>query len=263
MLAQALNTNPAIRCFREVFHFMHDYVDYGIEGFDPNVPADVEFRNSDPVRFLNERLYAGAPSGVQAVGFKYLYGHFWGFDALTDHLSDAHEIRVIHLKRRNMLRSLVSLRIAESSGRWLEDWGVEPRPSTWATKLNSAVFHPARTVTRLRKRMREREQRWEEKSGLRLGVPECIAFFDRTAKEVARADAIADGHPTLTVWYEEFLDDRDATFDRVQRFLSVEPQHLTVTVQRQNPEPLSKLIANYAEVARGLAATPYATFLDP
>jgi hypothetical protein len=134
MLTQALNTNPAIRCFRKVFHFMHDYVDYGIDGFDPNVPADVEFRNNDPVRFLNERLYAGAPPGVQAVGFKYLYGHFWGFDALTDYLSEEHEIRVIHLTRRNMLRSLVSLHIAESSGRWLEDWGVAPRPSTWMTK---------------------------------------------------------------------------------------------------------------------------------
>jgi hypothetical protein len=37
---------------------------------------------------------------------------------------------------------------------------------------------------------------------------------------------------------------------------------LTVTVQRQNPEPLSKLIANYKEVQAGLAETPYASFLE-
>jgi hypothetical protein len=110
--------------------------------------------------------------------------------------------------------------------------------------------------------MRERRERWEEKSGLRLDVAECLAFFERTAKEVARGDAITDGHPTLTVWYEEFLEDREATFDRVQRFLSIEPLPLTVTVQRQNPEPLSKLIANYGEVRAGLAGTPYASFLE-
>ncbi len=34
MLVHALNTNPAIRCFREIFHYWMNHVDYYVDGYD-------------------------------------------------------------------------------------------------------------------------------------------------------------------------------------------------------------------------------------
>ena len=62
MVAQALNTNPQVRCFREIFHFMHDYVDYYVEGYDPKNREDFDLRARDPVRFLQERIFGRAAS---------------------------------------------------------------------------------------------------------------------------------------------------------------------------------------------------------
>jgi hypothetical protein len=261
MLAQALNTHPDIVCFREVFHFMHDYVDFNVDGYDRDDPADFAMRAADPVRFLNERIF-GEHTGKKAVGFKYLYGHFWGFTGLIEHLAASREIHFIHLKRANMLRSLVSLRLAERSGRWIEDWGVAAKPMPFMPRALSAAAHPLRTVSRLRKKRREQQEIRSQKSGLRLSARECVEFFERTAREVARADELAEGHETLTVFYEKFLDDKAAVFRDVQDFLGVDKAELFVALQRQNPEPLHELLTNYDELRQSMIDGPYAHLFD-
>jgi hypothetical protein len=69
-------------------------------------------------------------------------------------------------------------------------------------------------------------------------------------------------HPTLKVDYEDLLEERNAALNRAQRFLGVEPIALEASVQRQNPEPLSELIANYRELRRELDGSPLAAHLD-
>jgi|CXWL01.1.fsa_nt_gi hypothetical protein len=262
MLAQALNTNPAVRCFRELFHFMHDYVDYFVEGFDPNVPEDVALRNADPVRFLQVRIFGAQPPGIKAVGFKFLYPHIWGFEQLFDHLAADKRLKVIHLKRRNWLRVFASVRLAESSGRWIEDWGLAAKPRPWYRKAPGAILHPFRTVSRFRRRRDEATQRAQARPWLTLPKEDCVIWFERCRRDTARGDALAHGHETCTVYYEEILADRPAVFERVQRFLGVESVDLFVSLKRQNPEPLRQLVANFDELRVAFAETEYASFFD-
>ncbi len=78
MLAQALNSSPHITCFREVFNFLHDFIQSDVEGYDNFSETDLLLRRRDPVRFLDERIFGHYPEGVRAVGLKFHYGQFWG-----------------------------------------------------------------------------------------------------------------------------------------------------------------------------------------
>jgi hypothetical protein len=262
MVAGALNTHPQIRCFREIFHFMQEYVDYNVEGYDPYDAADFALRAADPVRFLRERIFCDQPEGIRAVGFKYLYPHFWGFDGLIPHLTADTNLFVIHLKRRNWLRVLVSVRLAEASGKWIEDWGIAHAPRPLVPRALSAALHPARTVARWRGRQQEKRERAEEKSGLVLTPQECEDWFERSRREEARGDAIAEGHPTLQVSYQDLLEHREAEFARIEDFLGVERAKLVVSAQRQNPEPLRTLIHNYDELRGAFAGTLYEPWFE-
>lgn len=259
MLAQALNTNPEVRCFREIFHRRMNYVDFFVEGFDPNNVDDVSLRDRDPVGFLRTRIFDSNPEHFRAVGFKYLYGHFWGHDVLTEYLVSDAPLRVIHLKRRNMMRSLVSVRLAEMTNRWIEDWGLARKRPLYV-RAASALMHPARTLHRLRG---DKESSQEQaKPSVSFTREECERWFFRTNHEVRRVDEMFKDHELLEVWYEDMLEDRDSAFGEVQRFLGVAPVPLEVTLRRQNPEPLRELIANYDELRAAFAGQPEEAFFD-
>lgn len=259
MLAQALNTNPGIRCFREIFNGMQDYVDYFVEGLDPANRSDLELRNSDPVRFLETRIFTDQPVQYTAVGFKYLYGHFWGFDAVTEYLRADRDLLVVHLKRRNMLRSLVSVQLAEATNKWIEDWGT-PRKRRLSVRAASAVRHPARTIQRLRRKPDNAGRL--QKPKVAISKDDCERWFFRTNHEVTRTDELFASQNVLEVWYEDMLVERNAEFARVQQFVGVQPVTLTVTLRRQNPEPLRELISNYDELRAAFAGTPEEAFFD-
>jgi hypothetical protein len=261
MLVGALNTNPTIRCFREVFHYWMDYIDYYVDGFDPHDREELELRQTDPVRFLQQRIFCHQPDQYMAVGFKYLYGHFWGFDRLTEHLKQDLELRVIHLKRRNWLRSLGSVRIAEASGRWLELEGTPERGKRpMHVRAASAALHPSRVLRAARRRFLAPAR--PPKPQLTLSLEDCEQWFNRTRWEVSRVDEMFENHPRLDVDYEDMLMSRDEVFASVQRFLGQQPVRLDVTTRRQNPEPLSQLIANYEELRAAFAGTQYAAFFE-
>ncbi len=69
-------------------------------------------------------------------------------------------------------------------------------------------------------------------------------------------------HPMMTLWYAELADQQERGFDGVLAFLGVERAALTITLVRQNPEPLSELIANYDELRHAFDGGEYASFFD-
>ncbi len=261
MLAQALNTNPAVRSLREIFHHWKDFLDYGVEGYDPFDTEALRLRNDDPVRFLRERIFCGYPEQIGAVGFKYIYGQMWGYDDLTDFLKNDAELHVIHLKRRNWLRALVSVRIAELSSRWLDDESATPRRKRRLhVRAASALLHPRRALGDLRRRIAPPPP--APKPRLTLTPEECEQWFKRTQWEVGRVDELFARQPRLDVFFEDMLADRAGAFSAVQRFLEVEPVDLAVTSRRQNPEPLSELLTNHDDLRATFTGTDFVSFFD-
>ncbi|MCH7837949.1 MAG: hypothetical protein IIC26_05510 [Chloroflexi bacterium] len=116
MLAQALNSSRDIVCFREVFNYLFDFVQFEVDGYDNSSARDLALREEHPLRFLDERIFGRHPEEIRAVGFKYHYEQGWAYRGLRERLVEDTEIRMVHLKRRNLLRMLLSRKIAKHGG---------------------------------------------------------------------------------------------------------------------------------------------------
>ena len=263
MLVDALNSHPRIVCFREVMNFVQEFVDYGVAGYDQQDRADFALRKDDPARFLRERIFGGHAAETAAAGFKLHYYHIWGFDPQYEGLFERvleplvgdNELRVVHLQRRNQLRSLVSLRLAQATGVW-----IEGQPGGQRAPL-------ARSATQ---RLLDRVRGAASASGKRpLASPtsiaitpeDCLSHFERLASEITRFDGLFAGHEMLTVFYEDLVASQ-RSLDDVQRFLGVPPRPLTVALRRQNPHPLPELIANFDELRAAFANSPQRAFFE-
>ena len=273
MLSQALQSNPEIICFREVFNFSLNAIDYGVEGYDKTSKADIELRSKSPTSFLTKQIYREHADSVRAVGFKFHYSHFWGYEGLWEALVADRQIRVVHLKRRNLLRMMLSYRIAEHTGVWqdqpvsavqdgVRQASVVTRKLTPANAV-AALRRPSRAVSFLRRTFRSQRARPKAaRIPMRITSDELEEFFVKTALTVLHFAELFKEHPSVTVSYEDLAADSGKAYDNVQRFLGLQPKNLSVTLRRQNPEPLSGLVENYDELRAAFKDHPYAWMFE-
>lgn len=258
MLAQALNSSPHIRCFREVFNGRLDFVDFSVDGYDNFNSRDIVSRKGDPVRFLRERVFCRHPAETRAVGFKFLYEHHWDFPGLLDELVEDRDLMVLHLRRRNSVRMLVSLKIAEETGIW-----VKAESKVTKANLLKALRHPLKAVGRMRWNLQRPEQPKDRRQArVTITLDELFKFSVGTHLTGKQFDKLFREHQVLPVFYEDLVDNREPAFAQVQSFLGVEPESLAVTLRRQNPEPLSELLGNYDELYAELKDSPVAWFME-
>ena len=263
VLASYLNSSEQIVCFRELFNWLaKEYIDFNVDGYDRFSAEDRALRDSDYKRFLQQRIFRPQPQGGRAVGVKMPYDHVWGYPGLLNWLAQDTELRVLHLKRRNQLRMLVSYKIALATGVWLDDKKVSLSTKLKPANAPRAIRRPRRSAARLWRFLRPRNPWQKRREPLTLSAEECRAFFEKIEHDEAVYIERFHGHPQLELYYEELLDRRTELLAQVQSFLDVEPRRLTVTMRRQNPEPLRELLANYDELYEAFQGTPYAAFFD-
>lgn len=268
LLVDSLNANPHVRCFREIFNMQLGFVDYAVDGFDGRDPAEVELRDNDFKRLLADRIFADAPRGVRAVGFKFHYNHFWAAPGLIEHLAADTSLRIVHLRRANLLRALVSLRIAEQTGGWMQPDVSQLRRNTLRRNLTPArvlraATHPSATVRGLIDLVRPPQpQTKAERQLIHLTHDDCVRYFYTVEHNAKHFTGLLADHPVHELWYEDLASDRQATVDAVAAFLDVPPAPARSTLKRQNPEHLRDLIANYDELRATFAGTPTERFFD-
>lgn len=176
--------------------------------------------------------FAKEPHAIKAAGFKLFYNHpqDGSVEDLWDALAEMPDLSVLHLKRRNLLRTLVSRRIAATNDVWIETGHrTPPVPSPKQVELSvdglAEAFHAIR--------------RAEE-----------------------RADEFFGARPFLKLHYEDLVEDPQAQFRSITDFLGVAPRQPRTRLRRQNPEPLSQLIVDYDELRRAFAGTEWSAFFD-
>ena len=262
MLVQALDSHPNVTCFSELFNWQLDYVDFNVAGYDNSSAEDKALRDRDFERFLRERIYCPRPVEIRATGFKLLYSHVWGYTGLLERLVEDSEVRIVHLRRRNLLRMFVSSKLAEASGVWRVDRGFTPVQLLQQRTWRRALRRPSRALAALRSVLRPPAASPAAEKALTLSIDECLAFFAKAQHEVEHFTHLFEAHPSLSICYEDTVSDRAGVFGQVQSFLGAPPARLMVTLARQNPEPLSELIANYEELRAAFRGTPQAAFFD-
>ena len=162
-------------------------------------------------------------SGETIVGFKLFATH--ATEQQVSALLQLEGMRVIIMRRRNPLRRYVSQQIAMRTGRWSEGRSGKP-----VTALSVEERRISIDVRHFEANLQNSEYRFREFDRLTFGVPK------------------------ISIWYEDLVADLDGELRRIASFLGAgEPAHESPPrLERQNPEQLKDLIANYDEVSRFL-----------
>lgn len=176
------------------------------------------------------RLYRRHPPGIRAVGFKYFYYHpVDGEPAAVWRLLDPTEYRIVHLRRENPLRAIVSRQIASTSQAWSRRRGQE-----LPIERRRVQMSPSELKNHL-----ERTRTWEAEARARWGRGRYVE-----------------------VTYEALASDPASISRSIQEFLGVDPHPTRTPLRRQNPERTSELLENYEELREAFASTEWASLFD-
>jgi LPS sulfotransferase NodH len=247
LLSQALGSNPSILCFRELFNFTHDFVQFDVDGYDNFDKRDLQRRRADPIGFLNSRVFQAQPGEIRAVGFKFQYGQLWGFPGLIEHLVADEGLRVFHLRRRNDLRTLVSLKLAQRTGVFMVETATKPP----LARVAFAGRHPLRAANRIRRALAPQSAK------VSIKPDELATFIIKSAETAKHYDKLFAKHPILHVDYEDFAQNKRAAAEQAARFLGAPPTPPVITLRHQHPEPLRDLVENYEELRDAFRGSPH------
>jgi len=203
-------------------------IEWGTER--PTAPAQAaDVYRQDPVAFLETYVFSEQPLAVRALGFKLFYYHAraepWA--RIWPHLQTRPGLHVIHLKRRNILRTHLSRAQAERSDRWVNASG-QP----------------------------------EDYRPIELDYSACLRDFEQTRTWEAAADEYFDGQAMLKIYYEDLVEATQRQVDRLEMFLGLPRRTLVPQTHRQARLPLAQAIANYPELQRRFRGSPWEAFFE-
>lgn len=184
-----------------------------------------------PLKTTIDELFIPKQKKTKVIGFKYFYYHPVDGDSqkATEILKSIEELKVIHLKRRNLLKTVISCEIAELTGVWY---------------VNDKTNHT-------------------EKKPIEISVEKVKEEIDLTNSRINKGDLDFAANPNITVFYEDLVDNRTTEFRKILDFLNVsETVPGDSPLKKQNPEPLDKLVSNFQEIINSFKGTKYEHYLN-
>lgn len=171
-------------------------------------------------------IFGKKAASILIVGFKIFYYHPQDSDdkKVWKFLFYDKNIRIIHLKRRNLLRTILSRAIAEKTDIW------SSRSTTSKVKLaNKKVL---------------------------LNANDCFREFERIKKWEVDTDKKFSSHQIFNLNYEDLILSNEG-LKEVQKFLGVPYKDLNTKFKKLNKENLEELIENYEELVADFKGTKW------
>ncbi len=228
LVQSLLNSHPNVCAYGEIFGGS-DKILWGADLQLEKAPRGaiaspeewVKRRNADPVAFIKQIAFGspGEGSVFHARGFKLFYEHCWEgyFRVVWEWLESQTDIRIIHLKRINLLRALASRFVAQKTGAYHMN-----APGAEAARETRVAIHP-------------REAR---------------LFFERAAIMERESDYRFRRHSSHNLYYEDVAHCHQVEMNRVFEFLEVEPAEVATNMSKQNPRSFPEMIENYDELKK-------------
>lgn len=220
-----LNSHSQIRVFGEIFQ-NKESIGWAMPGYRQSA-RDTRLFLEQPVDFLEKKVFHQFPPQIAAVGFKLFYYHArdaqWA--PVWQHLQRDEALKVIHIKRRNILKTHLSRQRAMQTDNWVDTSGERKRSAP-----------------------------------LTLSYEECLQDFEQTRRWEEENDDFFAAHDLLEVIYEDLAADYAAAMQRVQHFLGVSPEAPAPETYKQSRASLSQAIANYDTLKAEFAGTPWLSF---
>ena len=226
VIADLLNQHPAIHWDGELFN--HQLTLWRNKPRDRMIEAQGLIKRR--INYFNVRFY----------GFEVLPTHLQAGqiekDAFIAVLEDFDIEYFVLLTRRNILRKIISNLVARKRGRW---------------RLMSGETAP---LTRIHVDTLELQM---------ASIKPLIEHLQDMQAEYETLQALLSPRRCLHLVYEDdVLPDPRCAYRKICRFLGVEYVELPVRHGQTTPQPLSRIIQNYAEVEQVLAGTQFAWMLE-
>ena len=226
LLISLLASHNDVIAFAEIFHKDHTW--FGYDGYpDRHSKAWLTYRNENVEAFLNQMVFRGYADNISAVGFKLFYNEpFCDPHAVLRYLYDISDLKVIFMKRRNLLRSYVSAKIAMANNVWrIED----------SKKENDSLK-------------------------VEVDVNDCLFYFRSMLKYNSKYERVFQHKSKMEIFYEDLSCNTFGVSQEIQNFLGVECVTLSSKMMKQNNSSLQELIANYDEIRTRLKDTEFEKF---
>ena len=226
-LVECLASHPDIECAREILEGQPDDLSHVYRGPFRRVAKLYRILRTGawlPTQRI-ESYFAGGTAKVRM--FKVMYNQLERPFALR-YLLEHDDVRIIHLRRRNLLKVHVSALLMPMRRELQASAPVEP------IRIH---VDPARAVASMRK-AKARYELYEK-------------IFER--------------HPRIAVAYESLFNGQELqpeTGRKICQFLGVEPRPMRSTLVKVNPESLRDIVTNYDELFAALAMTEFATSVE-
>lgn len=157
--------------------------------------------------------------------------------AFVDGLRSCAFSRFIVLERENLLRKVVSSRVAHETAQWHLAAGAEPRLHRIVLDVDEVRI-----------------------DNTRLSL---LATLEKLSGLFPTLAALLVDDPVLRLTYEDDVrQDPRAAYARICDFLGVEHVAVDVPYVRTNPFPLPDVVRNFEDVRRVLVGTPFEWMLD-
>ena len=228
MLRGLLNGNKYVVAFGELFRF-NDAIGWDYPGYDPKAEADLLLINKNPVRFLRKKVFVNFPAPVQAVGFKIFYFHAQSenWKPVWSYLREQKDIKVIHIKRNNVLKTYLSHTRALATDKWLNSSGRE-----------------------------------ENQPPIPLEYRKCLHYLKKVKENEEKYDDFFKNHHTLELIYEDLAASYKSELKRVTDFLGIPFKESQPVTFPQSRKPLPEIIVNYRELKEKFRSTPWEQYFE-
>ena len=120
LLRGLLNRHSQAIVFEEMFKDPAQ-IGWGLEGYPEGGRVLKRFQ-TNVLRFLEKDVFRVMPLEIKAVGFKIFYYHAVGtsLEPVWDYLKSHTEMHVLHIKRRNILKTHLSRKRAVLTDQWID-----------------------------------------------------------------------------------------------------------------------------------------------
>ena len=222
-----MNSHSEIVVFGELFQ-NEKAIGWAYPGYIQTRRMINQFHN-EPVKFLQTQVFRRFPTRVMAVGFKIFYYHAQtkNWRPVWDNLINDKTIKVVHIKRRNILKTHLSRKLAAKTDVWVNTSRSE-----------------------------------ENIQQVIIDDKECLKDFIQTREWEKTYDQLFSAHPVIQIYYEELAQDYVSEIDRVQKFLGVRVETLKPETFKQASRPISKSIANYDDLKQKFIGSPWESFFE-
>ena len=218
LLMSMIDSHPQSCTGNEVFNptfYEREEIPWFTVGM-PSTPELVRLRLDDPVAFVRRLYELGSEAGHATTGFKLQYSQATLLPEVCDFLIDDESIRIIHLRRRNLLRRFVSERQASITDVWYQ-----------------STYDKAQAPPRVE-----------------LDMSQCTAdILDKEAHYKTFSGRLSGRRNVLELHYENMSDHPQLVGRRALRFLQMpEIGTLEIRSRKTGQESVRDAVTNYGDI---------------